>query len=207
MSLTSDLQEVVEAFASAPSLALAQSWLEACEPDFAPGQVQTGWYDRSLLVLARLTDRDIYTAMTGPNQRAWMLGDAFEIFLRPAGHAAYFELHVAPNNCRLQMRFPNAGCLIRAREPGFLESLMVPSELFRSRTWVQREAQCWCVLAEIPADNLREPTGEFPGSQWHFSFSRYDYTRGRATPVISSTSPHAVPKFHRQEEWGLMIIR
>jgi hypothetical protein len=42
------------------------------------------------------------------------------------------------------------------------------------------------------------------GTDWLFSFSRYDCTRGLAVPVISSTSPHAAPSFHRQQEWGTL---
>jgi hypothetical protein len=42
--------------------------------------------------------------------------------------------------------------------------------------------------------------------KWRFSFSRYDYIRGRREPMISSTSPHARPGFHRREEWGTLIF-
>jgi hypothetical protein len=42
--------------------------------------------------------------------------------------------------------------------------------------------------------------------EWRFSFSRYDYTRGRVAPVISSTSPHAKADFHHQQEWGILRL-
>jgi hypothetical protein len=49
--------------------------------------------------------------------------------------------------------------------------------------------------------------GPLASAEWLFSFSRYDYTRGRGEPVISSTSPHAAPAFHRQQEWGRLRFR
>jgi hypothetical protein len=42
--------------------------------------------------------------------------------------------------------------------------------------------------------------------KWRFSFSRYDYIRGRQEPILSSTSPHAWPDFHQREEWGTLIF-
>jgi hypothetical protein len=58
------------------------------------------------------------------------------------------------------------------------------------------------VLAAVPAALAGADTGSLSGSSWRMSFSRYDYTRGSSAPVISSTSPHAAPSFHRQHEWG-----
>jgi len=55
---------------------------------------------------------------------------------------------------------------------------------------------------EIPAASVLDRLCPLPGSQWHFSFCRYDYTRGRPEPVISSTSALAQPDFHRLAEWG-----
>jgi len=201
------LEDLRRAFRTAAPLELGQAWLKKTEADFAPGRVQTAWREQSLLVLAQLTDADIFTGVTGLNQKAWLLGDTFEIFLRPVGQPAYIEFHVTPNNRHLQLRFPNAEAAARAGRPGILESLMVPGEVFHSRTWVQPEARQWFVFAEIPAGAVCAAPTSLAGCRWHFSFSRYDYTRGRGKPVISSTSPHAVASFHRQEEWGVMTFR
>jgi hypothetical protein len=161
-----------------------------------------------LLVLAELTDADVFTGMTSLNQKAWLLGDTFEIFLRPAGQRAYVEFHVTPNNQHLQLRFPSAEDFARLSEAGLIENAMLPGEVFRSRTWGQIDARRWFVFAEVPAKAVCDgPVTQLPGRRWHFSFSRYDYTRGRTEPVISSTSAHAVANFHRQQEWGTMTFR
>lgn len=197
-----DLAAVRKAFAAATPCAMGQGWCAELEPDFAPGQVRVGWRLDELLVLAELTDRDVFSRATGDNQRMWELGDTFEMFLRPAGQTEYFELHVTPNNHRLQLRFPDAKALERIRATGRIDEFVLPSGVFHSRTWVQPENQKWFVFAAVPARMACGQAQLIPGSRWHFSFSRYDYTRGHLEPVISSTSPHPVASFHRQQEWG-----
>jgi hypothetical protein len=69
---------------------------------------------------------------------------------------------------------------------------------------MQPEQGQWHVYAEIPAI-LVCGAAKLPADKpWRFSFSRYDYTQGRPEPVISSSSPHAQPDFHRREEWGTL---
>jgi len=182
-----DLAQVQRAFAQATPVPLRQAWLTAPERDFAPAVVRTGWRTSTLLVFAELTDRDVFTRAATHNGRFWQLGDTFEMFLQPPGDGSYLELHVTPNNLRLQLRFA------RPPVPTDIDpfaSALIREHIFESHTWARPDG--WCVLAEIPmaAPALR------------FSFSRYDYTRGREHPVISSSSPHAQPAFHRPEEWG-----
>ena len=107
-------------------------------------------------------------------------------------------------NQRLQLRFPDATWIAELRKTGSIEKVLIQGEAFRSLTWVQPDAGKWFVYAEIPASSVCTQLRPLKGSQWHFSFSRYDYTRGREKPVISSTSPHTVPNFHHQHEWGLL---
>lgn len=199
-----DLPAVRRVFASAPVCALRQSWRTELEADFAPATVRTGWRDESLLVFAELEDADIFTSATQPNERLWELGDALEIFLRPAGQQAYSEFQVAPNNQRLQLRYASADALARARKSNSLAEALVPGPAFQSRTWVLPGTRAWQALVEIPVASVLDHLDSLPGSQWHFSFCRYDYTRGRIEPVISSTSALAQPDFHRLAEWGTL---
>jgi hypothetical protein len=201
-----NLDAVRRAFQNADACGLRQAWLEKPEADFAPAVVRTGWRGDSLLIFAELTDADIFTAATSHNQRFWELGDTFEIFLRPAEQQAYLEFHVAPNNLHLQLRFPDADAVKRAAATNSFENSLIPGEtVFASRVWTQ--PQCWLVFAEIPARSVVEKPTPLPGSEWFFSFSRYDCTHGRGKPVISSTSPHVQPNFHRQQEWGKLLFQ
>jgi hypothetical protein len=199
-----DLASVQRAFQSATRVTMGQGWQPALSPEFAPAEVRVGWREDALLVLAELTDRDIHTAATGLNQRMWELGDVLEIFLRPAGQETYFEFHVTPNNQRLQLRIPDTATLRRAQAANVFHDFLLPGQAFQSTVWLQPEDQKWFVLAEIPSRVVSGQDRLAAGSRWHFSFSRYDYTRGAAEPVISSTSPHIKADFHRQEEWGVI---
>jgi hypothetical protein len=201
-----DFKLVREIFRLVERHPLGQAWLETEEHDFAPAFVRTGWRGNLLLVFAELIDFDVYNAATALNQPAWELGDTFEIFLQPVGHSAYVEFQVTPDNHRVQLRFANVGAAEEIRKSGSMESAFIPGEAFRSRTWIQPGAKCWYVYAELNAAELRDHAGSLQGRQWRVSFSRYDYTRNRNQPVISSTSPHAEPDFHRQEEWSILCF-
>jgi len=85
-----------------------------------------------------------------------------------------------------------------------LAEALVPKIAFQSWTWVLPGTRSWQALVEIPAAAVLDRSGALPGSQWHFSFCRYDYTRGHPEPVISSTSALALPDFHRLAEWGTL---
>jgi hypothetical protein len=180
------------AFGDATPIPLGQAWLPAPEPDFAPCIVRTGWRGNSLFVFADLSDRDVFTLARRHNDRFWQLGDTFEIFLQAPGDEAYIELHVAPNNLRLQLRFAAPPT---ARDLDPFASAVVHEQIFDSQTWVTPGQHGWSVFAEIPLADLSSTT-------WRFSFSRYDATRGREHPVLSSSSPHTRPAFHRPDEWG-----
>jgi hypothetical protein len=204
---STDLEGARRAFERAAPISLHQFWLAALDPAFAPATVRVGWRGDSLLVFAELTDADIFTAATHDNQAFWELGDTFEIFLRPVEQHAYVELHVAPNNHHLHLRFPHASWLARTPPEEVFGHALRPPDAFESHVWVNADHRRWSVLARIPAAAVCDRPGPLAGAEWLFSFSRYDYTRGRGDPVISSTSPHAAPSFHRQEEWGRLRFR
>lgn len=197
------LSQAREAFAGAQPLSMSQTWRGSPEPGFRPATVRVGWQDERLLVLAELDDDDIWTAATGHGQRFWELGDTFEIFLAAAGVTKYIECHVTPLNQRLQLRFPLEGPAALGPDP-FVNAL-VPGDDFDSRVWLADDGRGWIALAAIPGTFAGLPQGPLAGSTWRYSFSRYDASSGTATPVISSTSPHPVPSFHRQQEWGTLL--
>lgn len=203
---TTSLDAARRAFAAAAPLPMQQAWRETPEPAFAPAIVRVGWRDDALWVFAELTDADIFSDATDDNQRFWELGDSFEVFLQPAGQAAYVEFQVTPSNRQLQLRFPDVEWRSRVSKDDAVAKALMPRRSFRSTTWVDTATGQWVVLAVIPSASVSGRPTLVVGEDWMFSFSRYDYTRGAAAPVISSTSPHAEPGFHRLEEWGRLVV-
>ena len=203
---TDKLDEVRAAFAQADGCVMRQAWLAEPEPDFLPATIRTGWRKNSLLVFAELEDAGIFTRATTHNQRMWELGDALEIFLSPENSGIYVEFHVTPNNFRLQLRFPDTATLRRAQAENRFDHLLLPDGVFHSHAWVQPENKKWFAYAEIPAAAVCGADRRLVGMKWRFSFSRYDFIRGRQETIASSTSPHARPDFHQREEWGTLIF-
>ena len=191
---SSNLESVQKAFGNAPTIALGQSWLPQPEPDFLGAEVRVGCIADQFLVFATIPDVDIFTRVTEPNQRTWELGDVFEIFLKPESESHYCELHVTPTNTRTQFGFSGVGT----------PAEILPDGIFESRVWI--ESGRWIVLASIPCGVITNRSSIENGERWRFSFCRYDAFQDGRMPVLSSTSHHPIPKFHRPDEWGLMVF-
>jgi len=199
----SDLMAVQQAFRAVKPCQMLQAWQPEVAPGFAPAAVRVGWREGCLLVFAELTDADVFSHATEPNQRLWELGDAFEIYLRPANEPTYVQFDIAPNNQRMQLRIPNLAALRQAQTTSEFAALVLPGAMIRSQVWLAPEQGKWFVFAAISAQAAFGST-RVGGGRWHFSFSRYDHTRGQLEPIISSISPHACADFHRQQEWGVI---
>lgn len=210
---TADWDAARAAFAGAQFAPLRQGWRPAPEDAFRPARVATAWNRRDLLIYAELDDEDIFNAVpeTDFNRMAIHDGDVFEVFVQPSGQDAYFEMHVSPNNQRLQLRLPSPGALQEAcatvSDPAeLLKRFEVRGPLFESDVCVRPEKRKWEVLMAVPLARLAGNRPVAVGDRWRFSFSRYDHTRPLGVPVLSSTSPHRVLDFHRIEEWGEWVF-
>lgn len=178
-------------------VALVHQWPP--EPQRPCAEVWLAHSFEALYVGASLPDSRIVSLATGPNQAMWELGDTFEMFFqyRPF---EYFELHVTPDNHRLQLKLP-AGRRIGSGE---FSSCLLPDPSFSSRT--ETDAVGWNVLAAVPFALLRGSGAAEAGDDYPFSFCRYDYDELPGEPVLSSTSSHSQLDFHRREDWGVLRL-
>ena len=182
---------------------LGQAWCETPDPRFRPTTVTLFWKPGELHIAAELTDVAVFTRATSFNQWLFMLGDVFEMFLRPPGGDGYLELHVAPGNYQMQLRFPDANVIRALRsQTDTLDKYFVSEPLFTSEA--EETPTGWRVRAVLPHPEIR------PGAEWGFSFCRYDAAPddGERDPVTSSTSAHAADRvdFHDQSAWGVMTF-
>jgi hypothetical protein len=82
---------------------------------------------------------------------------------------------------------------------------LIGNQVIESRAKVLAQDNRWLALASIPFAMVAEARHPEAGSQWLFSFSRYDYHPGNPSPTLSSSSAHEMPvSFHRQEDWGVL---
>jgi len=170
---------------------------------FRPASVSAGWMPGEFLVFAELEDDDIFSHAAGLNDDTWEKGDVLEMFLRDESRQEYQEFHIAPTNCKLQLRIPCLEELIdRERRHSIMADFQLSPEVFQSRVWVENGK--WSVLARIPFGELQLPA-EPLGEKLSFFFSRYDHTRDRE-PMLTSTSSHRKVNFHRQQEWRNLVL-
>jgi hypothetical protein len=199
--------DISAAFRGAEGLSLRQAWRDTPQTEFRPASVRVGWDAARLLIYAELQDDDIFNPVVVFNEPAFMQGDVFEMFLRPAGQESYYEFHVTPGNQRFQLRFPSEEAFRAPKPaPGIPADWFLNHRQIESRVTVDATQKTWRVLAGVPFDWVCENERPHAGSEWLFSFSRYDYTRGQSSPVLSSTSAHAKVDFHRQCEWGRLVF-
>jgi hypothetical protein len=184
--------------------ALGQSWRGGeSEPGFNPGWARIQWsksklhYDAILLGI-KPTNRAIRL-----NQRTWELGDVFEIFLQVGGEPRYVELHVTPENRRLQLLWPVGGLERLRQDAAGLEEFMVPSA-----DWVQSSTHIgpgfWVVHVSIPFSVLGlDPNAPIPPLRT--AVCRYDYGT-LEKPVLSSTAPLQAADYHRLNDWQTLEL-
>lgn len=181
---------------------MQQAWLTEPDPNFLPGRVRFGWQPDALCVLAELSDREIASRARAHNERMWLLGDVFELFLRDSEGEAYHELHITPDNFHLQLRFPDAKAL-RSGQP--LASFLLDQQVFEHGVFLNPDQQCWTVFAKVPQAIFRPAS--IQGRVWYASFSRYDYPSSCEKPAsLSSTSAHSKLDFHAQVDWRPIVF-
>jgi hypothetical protein len=175
---------------------------------FQGGRVALAHDTNFLYVVAELEDLDIYNAATQFNEKTWQTGDVFEIFLKPENQQTYFEFHVTPENQNLQLRLNRHPILpkeMRGRKQGF-RSRLITQRVMHSQTEMLPEQNRWRLLASIPLNEVVEGRTWSKEDVWLVSFCRYDYTRGKEEPVLSSTSIHTKVDFHDQSAWRRLLF-
>jgi hypothetical protein len=128
-----------------PVLVMRQAW--NADSDLEGGTVRFGWNGRGLLLHATLPDRDIFNPVTEFNEPAYLMGDVFEIFLRPVSQAAYYELHISPSNQLYQVRFPES---LTEAKPGETITPSLVTVGIESTVRFDRPNESWEIFAEIP---------------------------------------------------------
>lgn len=194
-----DWEQIQAAFQGADGRELVQNWRAELESRFTPATAYFGWRENTFFVYAVAEDRDIFSAVDGPNQATWELGDCLELFFGVPNSERYYEMHVTPDNHRLQLRFADHGTVWSGQK---WTEWHVNEPLFDSRVLVDPVRGRWQALFIVDMLQLEPEFDPQLEPIWSYSVSRYDWTRGEKKPVLSSTSKHAEPGYHRQHEWG-----
>lgn len=192
-----------QASSSPAMLHLRQPWNSETDDNFRPGHIQLSWSPSALHIHAVLIDDSIFTQATADTQKMWELGDVFEIFLQVEGREDYAELHITPNNKRLQIHKPNAeGKPSPEADPLPIEKMFVSSIGFTSK--VERISNGWKVIATVPHSVLGVDSFT-SGTKLLVSFCRYDAAID-SEPTLSTTASHTFIDFHQPDDWTQITL-
>lgn len=183
---------------------LGQPWRSSeTEPGFNRGWARIQWSTSALHYSVILLGPRPTNAAVELNERTWELGDVVEIFLHHPGSQHYIELHITPENQRLQLLWPMAGLERVRQKKASLEEFAV-----NSAHWVQSSTYVgpgfWVAHAVVPLSVLQlEQAASRP--ELRTAVCRYDYANG-SVPVLSSTAPLQAADYHRVHEWQKLLL-
>lgn len=127
------------------------------------------------------------------NERIWKMGDIAEFFLKKTATGRYLELHVTPENQRLQLVWPLGG-LDRFRAGTARPEDFVVSDPQSVDSGATIGVEHWSACAYVPnARRGRDGTRGLPGLRT----AVYRYDRSLGLELFSSTARLTAPTFHR----------
>lgn len=193
-----DWRATAEAVRGGVKRDLAQAWKATVEADFQPGEVWMGIAGEELVVYAVLKDNQPANRAVQWNEPTWMTGDVLEMFFQAEGRDGYFEFHVTPENCRLQLFFPNRAAFLERRGH---KPWVIAESRFESAARVNEARTEWEVAMRIPLALVLDQPRADGSRRFKYCFSRYDYQPGRKLPVMSATAKLIAPDFHNMAHW------
>lgn len=185
-------------------LPLRQAWRpDGPERRFQPGWARIRWTPDAFWIDTVFRGGRAVNRATRLNERTWEMGDVSEVFLQEVGDSRYLELHVTPENHRLQLAFA-PGDIERLRDgTAAFESFLVDDPEWVTSE-VSRAADFWAARVRLPADRFgRGPLA--PGRRFRGTFCRYDCDRPD-TIVYSATAPLGEVNYHRRADWDDFLL-
>jgi hypothetical protein len=187
-------------------IALHSPWREETAPDPATrGAARWCWDAHGLrgeFVFPGAHQRNRATRL---NQRTWETGDAGECFVQVPGTTDYLEIHLTPENQRLQLRWTADG-LGRVRQ----KQARLDDYLVADPGWVQSRTRChadwWSGILYLPADRLGFSRLS-AGLTFRAAVCRYHYRAPGAEPELSTTAPLTSPHFHQPAHWQQLVLQ
>lgn len=184
-----------------PRFVFGQSWRETPEPGFRPASAWLVAAEDRLLVYAELAATVVRTTATADQQRLWELGDVFEILLQAPGAEGYFEFQVAPNGCRLQLRYPRVGLPLQQG----IDPYLWPEGCLQAATDARPAERAWRVAAVLPVAPLLAGGDPRGAGAWRVAFCRYDYDAAHRF-ILSASAAFQAPSYHRLGEWTRFTV-
>jgi hypothetical protein len=175
---------------------LTQAWhAGARDPGFQNGSARIRWHETALRYEGVFIGAGARNSARTLNERTWELGDVAEVFVDSADGSAYLEVHLTPENHRLQLLWPPDGLARVRAKTAPLKNFMVWEP-----DWVQGHAHVaaawWGFSVTIPAARLGIDRFR-PQQALRTAVCRYHAQT--AGPMLSSF-------FHQREKWNRVVL-
>lgn len=154
--------------------------------------------DTSFCACALLQDAFPFNPATQDNQRLWLLGDVFELFLQLPGQEDYYEFHSTPEGCRLQLHIPDCRTF---RTIPHEQKICDAGLTVKNR--IDRLRKLWYCELRVPFEGLG--LEKCPESV-RFAFVRYNLQPETAVPEIT-TYPFFPVTVHAPSLWAELKFR
>lgn len=203
---SANLAELSPQIISASWQPLQQAWRAAgAESGFQPGWARISWESHGLWLESIFMGKAPGNRARQLNEYTWELGDICEFFLQIDGGTEYLELHVTPENQRLQLAWPVIGQPLQAVRAGTLplEKFMIPQGDW-VKSAVHIAADFWATRTFMPAARLGLEQLR-AGQSLRGAACRYDCTSTQPY-VLSSTAYFQVPEYHAREAWHRIVL-
>ena len=185
---------------------LQQAWRNfGAEPAFQAGWARITWQDSALRYEVLFVGAHPRNRARHLNESTWELGDVCEIFLQGPGEddPGYIELHVTPENQRLQLRWtPDGLGRVRSGELPIGQFMVGEPDWVESKVHVGPTSWFVQVVLPVPRQGLRPLAA---GARLRTAVCRYE-GGGKPEPVLSSTAALREPSYHRRQDWHELVL-
>ena len=174
--------------------------------EFVPGTARIGWEPSALVVDFAFVGVGAQNQARRLNERTHLLGDVGEIFVQWRGSDRYIEIHLTPENQRLQLDWTGERLeAVRNRRATLEDFAVADPDWVRSVTKIA--STFWSARLLVPASVVIGGDGRFgPETALRVAVCRYDYRAG-TTPVLSSTANFHGRPFHTRTAWSRLSLK
>ncbi len=171
------------------------------------GVIRLAWDETHLYLAAELADSDVVAEGSTDQEAHWQKGDVIELFLAPAAHTWYWELHATPHGHKTSYWFPGPGRLGVPSSVAYRCGLTVGAQVDGTRNRWQDRDRGWTVEMAMPRADLTARGETFADQAvWRVFVGRYNYSRYLRRCELSMVPALSREDFHLLGEYGRLVL-
>lgn len=167
--------------------------------------------DENLYIGCRIENDDIRTLDQRDQQRHYLTGDVFEIFLKPEKSNAYLELYATPSGNKSAFYFPSRafGGTILIDQQKLMPGIEVVAKVHGTLNDSSDTDQYWTAVMTISRKAVEKKLGVplAPGHAWNILLAGYSFSANRTFGVNFSCPLLPQLNYHLYEYYAPLNFR